>query len=161
MSLALQLDFASAPPSRFHVDVAAAAPASRARVLCIGQRLTPRVTKALAMSGCELRTTTLNDALECLHQHAWRVILIAPTIDVEGDGVRFVRTFKSETRFIGVPAQLAALPSRYVDTPFVVLPLSGDTQFAVFTRPGRWSLGNLEHFDLREVVLTLLRTRTH
>lgn len=64
-----------------------------------------------------------------------------PTI--EGDGVRFVRTFKSETRIIGVPAPLAALPSRYVST-----------------RPGRWSLGNLEHFGLREVVLTLLRTHT-
>jgi hypothetical protein len=86
------------------------------------------------------------------------VVVVAPGLRQETDGLRFVRAFKC-SESIAASAQLLALRERYVRTLFVVRPLEGDSQFAVFESASRWFLGNTWAVPLGEAVLRCVRRR--
>ena len=86
----------------------------------------------------------------------WDVVVTAPDVREETDGLRFVRAFKCSASIVG-SGKLTALRARYSRTPFLVRPLEGDTQFAVFESASRWFLGNTWAVPLGEAVLRCAR----
>jgi hypothetical protein len=125
----------------------------RPSVLLIGRDLLPRDRALIERTGVLERVTTLAQGLARLGEARWDVVVVSPSFVDETDGLRFVRAFKGSTALIGASEQLRQLRERYQRTPFVVQPLAGDTQFAVFNSATRWFLGSTAAVPLAEAIL--------
>jgi hypothetical protein len=104
----------------------------RPAILVVGGPLPPLDEVRLQRHGCEVEVVhQLGSALARLIGKPWDVVAIHPTIKSEGDGVRFVRSFKGIVPEL-LPDEVSPIVHQYACTPFVVLPLQGDSEFAVF-----------------------------
>ena len=132
---------AMAPPSAWTPQAVATFDWQPA-ILVVGRDL-PRGDRArIEKTGVIERVETLQRGLQRMSDARWDVIVVAPELRDETDGLRFVRAFKVSQAIVGASDQLAALRERYRRTPFLVQPLVGDTQFAIFESASRWFLGN-------------------
>jgi hypothetical protein len=122
-------------------------------VLLVGGELPRRDRAIIERTGVLERVETIQGGLTRLGGAAWDVVVVAPSIADETDGVRFVRAFKGATALVGASAALQALRSHYRRTPFVVLPVARDDQFAVFYSASRWFLGNTWAVPLAEAIV--------
>lgn len=124
-------------------------------VLIIGDALSSWDTHELLARGCELQlTSTLAEGLRAMMDFQFDVVVVQPSVDAEGDGVRFVRAIKA--RASGDAHSAVFLAQRYRDVPFVILPLTGDSEFAVFRSGTSWSL---EHARKTSVADAILQSR--
>jgi hypothetical protein len=126
-------------------------------VLLIGRDLPRRDRAFIEKTGIVERAATLEAGLTRMDEARWDVVVTAPDIRDETDGLRFVRAFKCSESIVGGSAKLVALRARYSHTLFLVRPLEGDTQFAVFESASRWFLGNTWAVPLGEAVLRCVR----
>lgn len=148
---------ALAPPRdwRPRVDVAFD---RRPSVLVIGRGLAAGDRSALERSGVVFEhVPTLDDALTRMEAGTRDVVVVSPAIAEETDGLRFVRAFKCSDALVGASDSLQALRKRYARTPFVVQPLDGDSQFAIFESGARWFLGNTWSMPLPKAILDCVR----
>ncbi|MDP1827598.1 MAG: hypothetical protein Q8L48_30280 [Archangium sp.] len=147
-----------APPSRW-APVALPAFDWQPSVLVIGRDLPVHDRKFLEKTGLVECVATLESGLARMAEARWDVVVVAPDLREETDGLRFVRAFKCSPSIFGASAPLLALRDQYGRTPFVVRPLEGDSQFAVFESASRWFLGNTWAVPLGEAVLRCVRRR--
>lgn len=150
-SLALQ------PPAPWQ-PVATLAFDWRPSVLVVGRDLTKRDRAIIERSGVIEFAPTLQGGLTRVGEARWDVVVVAPSIADESDGLRFVRACKCSSVLVGGSGQLEQLRERYGRTPFLVQPLEGDTQFAIFHSSLRWYLGNTSAVPLAEAILRSVGT---
>jgi hypothetical protein len=148
----LSLEPALAPPSSWR-PVAAPTFDWQPSILVIGRDL-PRSDRAfIEKSGVVECVPGLQQGLSRMAEARWDVVVVAPGLREETDGLRFVRAFKVSESIAGASPQLLELRTRYRRTPFLVQPLDGDSQFAIFESATRWFLGNTWAVPLREAIL--------
>jgi hypothetical protein len=121
------------------------------RLLVIGGPLPAIDFMELTRRSCAIVTVgSIAEGLERLHREAWNAVAVSPTLRAEGDGVRFVRSLKRTTM---LPTELADLVPRYAQISFVLLPLSGTTEFAIFRTASDWHLGDTQRVPLSRAIL--------
>jgi hypothetical protein len=128
-------------------------------VLVIGRQLALRDRVQIERTGILERVPTLQLGLQRMAEAYWDVIVVSPGLREEADGLRFVRAFKVASKLIGEPPELLELRGRYLRTPFLVQPLPGDTEFAVFQSASRWFLANTWAISLASAVLLCAERR--
>jgi len=118
-------------------------------VLLIGLGLPGEAMAELVRQGCVLtRARDMREGLRWLRQSAFMVVVVAPGIDEEGDGVRLVSAIKNQQ-----PWTLGLLGFRYEAVPFVILPLADQREFAVIRAPDDGVLTSTEEVDLARAIL--------
>lgn len=147
-----------APPSNWQ-PVAMAAFDWQPSVLVIGRNLPARDRAVIQQRGIIECVPALEAGLARMAEARWDVVVVAPDIRAETDGLRFVRAFKCSASIAGASQPLLELRDRYAKTPFLVRPLEGDSQFAIFESASRWFLGNTWAVPLGEAVLSCARRR--
>ena len=81
-------------------------------------------------------------------------IIVVPSLDEEGDGVRFVRSFKKDvTEDIEKPTQI--FKKKYNRTPFLILPLPTTDEYALYIDSENWFLANRKEIPIWKTVLGL------
>src|SRR5262249_9805293 len=124
-------------------------------VLVIGGPLPALEAAALGEAGCTLETVySFSAALQRMHLATWNVLVLAPTLQSEGDGVRFVRNFKRADPKL-LPPSVADLIPRYAGTPFVIMPVEHSTEYAVFRTRNRWEMADATQTPLAYAILRL------
>lgn len=124
-------------------------------VLVIGAPLPSADGLQLQDQGCLLGLAgTLTHALDHLAQARWDVIVLPPTLGVDGDGLRFVHTFKKRP-LDTLPDRLRAVVVRHRAATFVVLPVEGTTEIAVFRGQEEPELRDRGVFAVARVILEL------
>lgn len=125
----------------------------RPSVLVVGRGLAKRDRAAIERTGVVEHCATLHGGLTRMGEAKWDVVVVSPSIAEETDGLRFVRAFKCSTGLVGASEHLRELREQYRRTPFLVQPVEGDSQFAVFRSATRWFLGNTTAVPLSEAIL--------
>lgn len=140
------------PPRRLRLDLTLA-PADGLKILAIGGPLDPGTHSELVMRGCVVDVVTdLGAGLGQLHAARFDVVTVRPTIEVQGDGVRFVRGLKSLTKVFD-EGRVGYSAGPYDAVPFIILPLEGSREFAMFRDPQRWYLGDTLEVPLFRAIL--------
>ena len=140
------------PPRRIALALALA-PTRQPTVLCIGGPL-PSATETMLLShGCGIETVgTLADGLREMTKRRYDVVVVRPTHQVDGDGVRFVRSIKS-----GGPSKsqtpVAFVASAYRQVPFLILPMTGTTEYALFKNSKIWFLADTDEVPIARAIL--------
>ncbi len=150
--LGQEVPLGSDPPGRVSLGFTRAPPGTR-KVLLIGARLPEKDRAELRRRGCSLEVVpTFEAALERMEHEQYEVVVTAARVSGDADGLRFVRGFKhaASRDFEGAEAMLM---TAYARVPFLVLPLEGTTEYALFQTLRRWYLGNAESTPLFEAIL--------
>jgi hypothetical protein len=92
--------------------------------------------------------------LQTMHFARWDVVVVAPTVQHEGDGVRFVRSFKRTDAAL-LPAAVANIVPLYQRVPFVISPIPGTGEYAIFETSTKWSIAEAEQTPLTYAILRL------
>ena len=131
---------------------AALEPVGPLSVLSVGSNLDRAVREKLVEGGCEVAAVaTLADALSSMELQFFDAVVVDPHVDGDGLGVKFVRAIKH-----GIHERehsLEFLVLRYARVPFVIRPVPGDTQYAVFFSGGEWYLSDSLETSLADAVL--------
>lgn len=140
------------PPGRWLVE---AAPAFewRPSVLTIGVTLAARDRSTIERHGSVVDVASLAEGMNLLSEAKWDAVLVAPELEVEADGLRFVRAMKLTLVAESLSVRIVSLRARYEKTPFVVAPLPDDSQFAIFRSAREWFLGDVRVTPLGTAVL--------
>lgn len=122
-------------------------------VLVVGAALPTFEAVALAERGCAVETAhSFAGGLQRMHVAQWNIVVVAPSVQTEGDGVRFVRSFKNAT-LQSLPPSIADLIPRYKTIPFVIMPVGGSTEYAVFRTSTQWELADSSITPLSRPIL--------
>lgn len=122
-------------------------------MLCIGGALDASTERELLLRGSDLQVVEdLAAALARLHAERFDVAVVRPSIEVGGDGVRFVRGLKFR-RSGALAPPIESLAIRLEAVPFVIRPLDDVGEFAVFRGADRWFLGHTEAVPLFRAIL--------
>jgi hypothetical protein len=146
------------PPSVWTPQVAAAFD-WQPSILVIGRDLPSKDRALIQRTGIVDRVPSLQLGLQRMAEAQWDVIVVSPGLRDDSDGVRFVRAFKIARKVVGAPIELLELRRRYLRTPFLVQPLPGDCEFAVFQSASRWFLANTWSISLATAVLLCAERR--
>jgi hypothetical protein len=114
-------------------------------LLIVGAPLPDQVRRNLWPQLAVRQVLSLGDALEAMDAQEWKLIIVSPNVRETSDGIRFVHAFKASKPLDGVAGQLRR---RYAKVPFLIQPLPGDTEFAVFKSTSDWSLRDVRKTPL-------------
>ena len=142
------------PPGRFRFVQVAPAFEEPGRLLLVGDPLPDKTQRQLSPISMR-RVSSLAGALEAMEEHPWRLVVVSPRVRETTDGLRFVHAFKAARPLDGVAYQ--ALRRRYAAVPFLIQPLPGDTEFAVFYSATEWCLGDTDTTPLVSTIRLLCR----
>lgn len=131
----------------------------RPSVLVIGRELSRHDRARIEQVGVVEFVPTIAHSLIRLGEARWDAVVVAPAITDDADGVRFVHAFKSHATAIGGSSTLADLQAQYARVPFLLQPLKGDTQFALFVSAAKWFLGTTDEVPFGEAILQAIRAR--
>ena len=145
---------ALAPPGRIAALALDLAFDDRGRILLVGGPLPADVQRGLPPRLAVEQVSTLGDALERMDAQRYKLVVVSARVREETDGVRFVRAFKAKVAIDGVAKHLRAA---YARVPFLILPLEGDTEFAVFRTSSEWFLFNTDHVPLLDAMKRCIR----
>lgn len=150
--LSQEVSVSSVPPRRIALSLALA-PSWTPSVLSIGGSLPLRTQQALLLRGCEVTVAVdLVEGLRMMGGGRFDVVVVRPTVQVEGDGVRFVRSFKSGHRSsFQAPAVFVA--KQYEKVAFLILPVDGTSEYAVFKNPKIWFLADAIEVPIERAIL--------
>jgi hypothetical protein len=155
VSIVLEQEVASAlvPPRRIAVALGLT-PAGGGRVLVIGGPLRWVDRSELVRHGCRVDVVhTLEAAVEAMDRERYRVVVTSAHVSGEADGLRFVRGLKHAKSTAEV--ERARLVRLYAGVPFLVLPLEGNGEYAVFRTLESWYLGQTREVPIAQAVLRL------
>jgi CheY-like chemotaxis protein len=128
------------------------------RVLSVGRPLDPTTRKALLGAGCELNEVpTVADALREMLTSLYDVVVVRASVMRNLDGLRFVRELKNRESAAGF-IDLRGLRYIYDVVPFVVPPLEGTSEYAVFEARDLWYLADTTQVPLDEAILRVTRS---
>ena len=146
---------ALAPPGRIAAVALDLAFDDRGRILFVGGRLPAEVHRGLPPLLAVEHVWSLGDALERMDAHRYKLIVVSARVREDTDGVRFVRAFKAKAAIEGVAKHMRAA---YAKVPFLILPLEGDTEFAVFRTSSEWFLFDSDHVSLLDAMMRCIRS---
>lgn len=127
------------------------------RVLSVGRPLDPPTRRALLEAGCELHAVpTVGDALREMLTSFFDVVVVRASVMRNLDGLRFVRELKNRESDAGF-IDLRGLRYIYDAVPFVVPPLEGTSEYAVFEARDLWYLADTTVTPLDEAILRVSR----
>lgn len=122
-------------------------------VLSIGGALAEADQVVLEQRGCLIEVAPdLAAGLAALMARRWDIVAVHPTIDADADGLRFVRALKcrpAEAFSVG----LGAVVRKVAAVPFVILPLAGSTEAAVFRSATDWGLAEVGSGGVAKLLL--------
>lgn len=115
--------------------------ASRApRILVVGVPFAG-MGRRLRELGFEIEAVyRIGEACRAMAATEFAMICVNPHVEGDADGIRFVRSVIGQPADAAVDRHWAALRFRYAQTPFIIFPVPGDTQYAVFLSIHRWKL---------------------
>lgn len=124
-------------------------------ILCVGAGLPVPDAEALLASGCQLaRVGTLVEAIVAMGQSDYDLVAVSPSFDDEADGIQFVRVLKVGD-VTQIDESIGGIASRYQQVPFVILPLEGSSEYAVYETSDEWYLGDASELPLARAILAL------
>lgn len=157
VSILLEQEVAAAlvPPRRIAVGLGLT-PTGGGRILVIGGPLRSVDRSELQRHGCRVDVVhTLVDAVEAMNRERYRVVVTSAHVSGEADGLRFVRGLKHAKPTL--EAEHGRLVRLYAGVPFLVLPLEGKGEYAVFRTQESWYLGHTSEVPVAQAVLHLGR----
>jgi hypothetical protein len=144
---------ALSPPTRIPPVLAALDPSWAPSILVIGGALPARDEHELRRRGCRIHPVgDLASGLDAMSSMRWDAVAVSAGVQSETDGLRFVRSFKCRDP-AELPAAVGGLAVRYLKVPFIVLPLPGTTEFAVFRSGFDWRLGDAAANPIASIIL--------
>jgi hypothetical protein len=119
----------------------------------IGGALPATAVAGLRKRGCHVDVALdFAAAVRRMRRDRYDVVVTWPHVEGDADGLRFVRAFKQVAA--APPANTdARLLEQYARVPFLILPLDGTTEFALFASAKRWFLGDTNEVPLHRAIL--------
>jgi hypothetical protein len=146
---------ALAPPGRISALALDLAFDDRGRILVVGGPLPAEVHRGLPPRLAVEQVSSFGAALERMDSHRYKLVIVSPRVREETDGVGFVRAFKAKVAIDGVASRIR---SAYTRVPFLILPLEGDTEFAVFRTSSAWFLCSTARIPLLDAIKRWIRS---
>jgi hypothetical protein len=156
-------DAENEPPGLVDVDMARTDRLSKL-VLAIGAPIRKRDRGVLADLQVELQQArSLEEGLDALAAvvAVGRVpdaVVVDANANGPGFGLRFIRQIKRALRN-ELPRELAALCAAMTEVPFLIPPLGGDVEYAVFTTPSQWFLGRTDDVSFAKLLAHIRRMK--
>jgi hypothetical protein len=123
------------------------------RVLSVGRSLDPQTRAAITGAGCELfEVPSVSEALREMLTSLYDVVVVQASVMRKLDGLRFVRQLKnqeSNSDFMN----FRGLRHIYDSVPFLVPPLEGTSEYAVFEASDVWYLADTTEVSLGDAIL--------
>ena len=95
--------------------------------------------------------STVPDALQRMRKQRFISVAVHANVQEDGDGIRFVQAFKRSLH-LGSTSVLE-LARHFSTVPFVILPLTGTTEYAIFWSICDWWLGDECMVSLSDALL--------
>ena len=128
------------------------------RVLLVGRALDVTTRSAITGAGCELvEVGSVSEALREMLSSLFDVVVVQASVMRNLDGLRFVRQLKnqeSKSDFLN----FREMRYIYDSVPFLVPPLEGTSEYAVFEARDVWYLADTTEVPLGEAILRASRT---